>query len=535
MITSIRFNEIEKEVRTAVAELFDRAAKDQENYILWLADADYLEDWDPPLHNPYVLSNKQDYYKEYGRMEFSQFYLNKVYNMGKHVDQTIDHPLGIQFEMMIYCHIWESNRFLKQLFRLDKIASGHGFRWKVSMPTSHKNKFIRKLKKRLKNGGLKIGDIIDKGFHNSIRKSFLHTEFEINDLNKLIELHTYRVGPKESHDIDQIDFASWTERFIYSVMFDYTFMNEKVKRRKNIVNDWGRDDFQVQWPTGSDQSRTLTIYFDHIRGDFDFQRVSSSDIQTHHEQQTEQRETSENVEPEIGQSDFVLIDVQIRELIRSLISKMSDKAIEGYFEYWLFDIEHDIERNEFISLALKDDTRLQTTASVIHEIYIEKKVELPIEIRIQIELLIYSWIWESKPFLRLLRNASIIISGDGDLGSPLEQDRRKLISEIVMKFEAGGCELGTFINSIFYPSLRNAFAHSDYDLNLHNKLIILDTFRNVNSDWDISSISFDDWNKCFLGTVALDYIFILVKDLYKETYPKEFLQTFLDELNKSNK
>lgn len=113
--------------------------------------------------------------------------LNKHFNSicfpaGK--TQSEDHPFWLQLEKMIYSHVWESNKFLKQLYRLEEVAEGKRYSWIVEIPESSKHIFIRTtIRDGFRKKGLKIAEIMQKGFHTSLRNSFLHSEYEIEETN----------------------------------------------------------------------------------------------------------------------------------------------------------------------------------------------------------------------------------------------------------------------------------------------------------------------------------------------------------------
>lgn len=532
MITAIRFHEIKDEVHQAVIEAFDYAAMhNDEKYILWLADSEYNPDYENTNISPYVLSSMIDYYKEHARFSFSEFYLNKMYSFGTGVTQSDDQPFWLQMEMMIYCHVWESNKFLKQLFRLREIVNGRTYAWKVDIPETSKQKFIRlTIRDGFGNKGLKLAEVMRKGYHVSLRNSFLHSEYEIDAANSKIMLHTHRVGRKQPFELDEITFNDWTERFMYTVLLNYFFINEKEKRRKNVLKDFGTDEFKVVWPTRHGFS-VITIYYDESRGSFAGVR-SEPYIPNKNEPVTP---TTPRVEieqqPPVTKEVLQNLEQQMKASVMELMNKLVDGDQEKYI-MWLYDIRYDDITSTYISKVDEESTRLSFSAALLQEIYIDSKVKLPELIRMQMEMQVYSHIWESKPLLKQLRSAGQILVGEQfNWNDELDDDRRELINDIVQKFSASTCSLATLIDQGFHTSLRNAFAHSEYDIDVNNKEIYLDTFKAERADWDIRKITYMDWQAKFLISIALDYQLIIAREYARKEISPETVQQVLDLLN----
>lgn len=533
MIKRNRFFEIKEEVEVAVMGLFNYAQAHSNNYVLLLADAEYNDSYIGIGHSPYVLSSKVDYYKESSRLEFSQFFLNKLYTFGPEVKQSKDNPFWLQLEMMIYCHIWESNKFLKQLFRIQNLVRGKSYPWQVVIPESSKHSFIRNtIRDGFSEMGLPIAEVIKKGFHTSLRNSFLHTEFEIEETAVNVKLHTHRVGRKQFHELDNISFNDWTERFLYSVFLNYFFIKEKEKRRRNVKKDFGTDEFLVAYPLSSNRFKTRTIYYDESREDFHPTRsepyvpgiratVGTDTIQpvnslTAHTTQQD----LENIEQLTGSA--------VVELLRALHAENED-----LFICWLCDVSYDKAANAYVSRPQEDTSRLTFSATLLDVIYKRQTVSLPNLILIQMEMMIYAHIWESKPLLKQLRAAARIISGEFvNWSEELEADRRLLLDDIIKKFEAKNCHIAALIKEGFHTSLRNAFAHSEYEIAERHAEIYLDTYKEEHAPWDIRSISFSDWKRKFLLSISLDYQLILARKDLRKNISDDDLEQILDKLNK---
>ena len=274
MITLKRFENIKEEVVKGISDLFDYVfvnAK-EDDYILFLADGEYMDGLSKSTArlNPYVIDDRRDRYRDETRMKFFVEFLKYSYSFPNGVDETRDDFYNISIELMIYCHIWESKVFLKQLRRMACLAKGETYSWKLEVPEMSKHDFIRnEIKAELEKCKLSLGAIIRKGFHSSLRNAFAHSEYVINMEGSLIYLDTYKGA---AWDIRLISFNDWSERFVYSALLSYFFLVEKYKRRKSIVSDLGDDTFTIVHPINDTKFRTTKIYYNEESDSFSFVR-----------------------------------------------------------------------------------------------------------------------------------------------------------------------------------------------------------------------------------------------------------------------
>lgn len=130
------------------------------------------------------------------------------------------------------------------------------------------------------------------------------------------------------------------------------------------------------------------------------------------------------------------------------------------------------------------------------------------EFRIHMELMVYTHIWESKPFLKqLFRIANLIDNKQypWEVNIPENSKHEFIRFQIRDVLKKHQLKLAEVISNGFHTSLRNAFAHSEYYFNNFNKKIFLDTYKG--KSWDIPEISYDDWAKRFAHSVLLSYHF----------------------------
>lgn len=274
MITKQDFILINKEVLYSVEEAFKFLKNNcvDHNYILYLADAEYKEQFKSPHSklNPYAIDNGEEKYKDESRINFFINFMQTFYSFRKNQNETIDNESKITVELMIYTHIWESKRFLKQLFRLASLASGKSYEWNVVVPEMHKHIYIREdIRNVLKSNSLRIATTISKGFHTSLRNAFAHSEYYLDSRHKYIHLDTYKGG---AWDMSEISYDEWTKRFLYTALLSYHFLNVKFVKRKSLPVDFGKDEFLIIHPSNERKSKAINIYYNNEFDSFSFNR-----------------------------------------------------------------------------------------------------------------------------------------------------------------------------------------------------------------------------------------------------------------------
>lgn len=139
---------------------------------------------------------------------------------------------------------------------------------------------------------------------------------------------------------------------------------------------------------------------------------------------------------------------------------------------------------------------------------------------ITIELMIYSQLWESDFFLKILaRLASLSIGGDY-LWRPFQDEAPKkkgsnwnwIQQSVVHPLLENDVLLGKLINDCYCSNLRNSFAHSIYDINEQFREIRYFSFnrpiqkrKRLLYPEKSHKISFDDFQVIFLKAAHLSY------------------------------
>lgn len=128
------------------------------------------------------------------------------------------------------------------------------------------------------------------------------------------------------------------------------------------------------------------------------------------------------------------------------------------------------------------------------------------EIRLNMEMMIYSHTWESVPFLKKLFRLAHLATGDvyeWNVKVPRTGKHNFIINEVRDKLQGVGLSLADIVTNGYHASLRNAFAHSQYAFDKDNNCIWLDNY--TGEDWEIRRLSYDDWSCRFSYTVLLNY------------------------------
>ncbi|SDL72257.1 hypothetical protein SAMN04487898_12373 [Pedobacter sp. ok626] len=219
-------------------------------------------------------------------------------------------------------------------------------------------------------------------------------------------------------------------------------------------------------------------------------------------------------------ADFKSIEGEVEFALNQLFDHLEAKALRHNYVAFLADgeYEHDWSgRSRLNPYSIdnrkdryKDESRLNFFIHYMRTFYDfsgGREVIDDDEYRITLEMMIYCHAWESKPILKkLFRLAELANykSYPWHVDVPEMSKHSYIRFDIRDRFAARGLIVANVIRNSFHTSLRNAFAHSEYQINTRRKVILLDTYKGAN--WDIKEISFDDWSKRFAYTSWLVYL-----------------------------
>lgn len=205
--------QIVHEVELAIDDAYIKMAReDYRSYVLLIGRADVISTLKTCSPTECVIDYQLDRYYDVTREGFYLRYLNRNYRReGFHYegDEGID---DLSIEMMIYDHLWESSYFLKSLVRIAAILVGKGYIWNPTIPEKGKWEYIHKnVIDPLKENGIALGEIVEKGYSSDIRNAFAHALYNVN-----VERKTIEIRPKTG--FKTISFEVFQKKFLYSVI-----------------------------------------------------------------------------------------------------------------------------------------------------------------------------------------------------------------------------------------------------------------------------------------------------------------------------
>lgn len=223
------------EVCEAIEETFDAISKaDYIAFILFIGRAEIQRGLKVHTGTDCVMEYMLDIYYDETRADYYLDYLRRNYSRDGY---NYEGPAGVNdvtTELTIYSHLWESHYFLKSLYRIAAIIQGKGYLWENVLPTHDVHKhFHDNVTEPLKEKGLKLGSIIEKGYKSSIRNAFAHSLYTVDTKSR--ELY---IRPKSGYE--RFTFEDFQEKFLYSVilmnkMENYQEMNHNLAAEKDTA------------------------------------------------------------------------------------------------------------------------------------------------------------------------------------------------------------------------------------------------------------------------------------------------------------
>lgn len=268
MITAKKFIEISNEVKALIDDALYQLFLDySEDYVLFMACGEYdklIAQNKTSNLSPYIISshNRDDYY-DYTRLSFLCMFLNKYYLFKKDKD-LLDDVYRMNIEFLIYTHIWEAKPYLKRLYRLANLLCGKEYEWDVKNQGSSKSDFIKnKIAKSFNKAKCPLDRIITDNYNTNLRNAIAHSDYQIDKRLKKINYKSKTVSCSTTFD-------DWSTFFAYSFCLSYYFTDFVTKRRKRIIQDWGKNSYTIKMPFSDGQIRHTCIKYDVKRDDFKF-------------------------------------------------------------------------------------------------------------------------------------------------------------------------------------------------------------------------------------------------------------------------
>lgn len=121
---------------------------------------------------------------------------------------------------------------------------------------------------------------------------------------------------------------------------------------------------------------------------------------------------------------------------------------------------------------------------------------------LNIELMVYSHLWESELSLSNLKHLANFVDGiqyDWRLKIPW-QDKWIFITRTIRQvFEKHNLDIAALLKETYNSQLRNAFAHGQYGLSWKN----IRLYNYTNKSHEIAAITFEEWEERFIKTVDI--------------------------------
>lgn len=217
-------HEIDFKVSSAIEEALAALCKvSQPNFCLLIARAGVQ----PMLENigksRYVMDNAMDVYHDETRQQFYLNYLNANYRKGVLDYSQKDGLDKLYIEMMIYSHLWDSQRFLKDIYRIATMVAGKPYDWELELEDGISYKVMQEeIIMPLKTKGLRLGEVIDASYSSHIRNSFAHSLFDIDTQSRKIQLRSKHI---KNYEESILSFDTFQDKFLHSIFLYYCLTN----------------------------------------------------------------------------------------------------------------------------------------------------------------------------------------------------------------------------------------------------------------------------------------------------------------------
>lgn len=200
-------------------------------------------------------------------------------------------------------------------------------------------------------------------------------------------------------------------------------------------------------------------------------------------------------------SDYVLLLARASYQV-----ELEQTSVSPYVLSSQLEIHQDITRERFLVEYLNSyETLLDEDVIIADDVK---------EFNLNIQMMIYSMIWESHILLKYLLRIGGILSGEPYLwkidfesvnrkGRIVPCSKCKIIEDQILKSLKSSCpDLETFIRENYDHQLRNNFAHALYDIRIdYNAIVFWESDRFMEK----KRIGINDWERIFLNSVFLSY------------------------------
>ncbi len=162
----------------------------------------------------------------------------------------------------------------------------------------------------------------------------------------------------------------------------------------------------------------------------------------------------------------------------------------------------------------KDETRLIFLSQFLKGFYSFGNGETEVKddsFRINLEFMVYSHIWESFSFLNKMFRLAHLVNGEDYEWKVLIPEMGKhdfIRNKIKEYFIKQNMDFGTIIPKAFHTQLRNAFAHSQYSIDVDQGRINLANYKG--QSWEFRDISTNDWSERFAYSIWMSFLLLKI-------------------------
>ena len=217
---------------------------------------------------------------------------------------------------------------------------------------------------------------------------------------------------------------------------------------------------------------------------------------------------------------FLSINNEVKEKIVQSLDKLKIENLGNYILF-LADAQYVENVNTKISQYTidyrldekQDSARIEFLTDFLNNYYKFSQKKQSTEYnpyRINIELMIYSHIWESKSFLKKMYRLAHLTNDeeyDWNVKVPPTAKHDFIINKVRKIFSDNNIRIWEVIKNGFHTSLRNAFAHSEYSFETMNNLNRINLYNYSGKDWELKYISFNNWSLRFVYSALLNFHF----------------------------
>lgn len=221
---------------------------------------------------------------------------------------------------------------------------------------------------------------------------------------------------------------------------------------------------------------------------------------------------------------FKEIEEEVKSVLATAFKNIASTNFENYIPF-LLNGEYDevIASNtkcglspytiEYTIDGYKDQNRLSFMCDFLNKYYnySDNSIIQYDSYRINIETMIYTHIWESKPFLKNLHRLAKLINEEEYVWSVKHNDiyiRPNFINNHIIKLLPNS-DFKLIIQNSYDNTLRNSLAHSDFLIDEENITFINDRAKGGNPKFFTKTLL--EWNECFAYSFNLSYWFMIIK------------------------